>query len=448
MLTVGSLFSGVGGFEQGFEAAGFRTAWQCEIDRDATDVLARHWPDVQRFSDVREIDPADLEPVDVVVFGSPCQGFSVAGRGEGLEDERSGLFHEAVRIIRGVRPAFAVWENVPGAYSANDGRDFGAVLAALAELGALDISWRVLDAQWFGVPQRRRRIFLVADFGGERAASVLFESESVRGDSQASSEARQGFAGDAENGFDSGGIPILSPCLVTTEDGTGASRNVGGTAYIPVPAVAGTLNSSIGRGTGGAHETDFLVLPVSGETVAHCLTAHGGSHGRIDAESETFVVGCNLADSLTVGANQTTGFVGDVVAHVASFSVRHFERALAPVSACKQADTGATGNMLPAVIVANADRGVTHCLTASHGATEDGAGRGTPRAASHDGMSVRRLTPRECEALMGWPAEWTRWRADGREIPDGPRYRMCGNGVVAPVAEWIARRLYGALEVA
>ena len=203
---VGSLFAGVGGFDMGLEAAGFEVAWQVEIDKDAVSVLERHYPSTLRVRDVREAGAHNLTPVDVIAFGSPCQGFSVAGRGAGLEDARSGLFGEAIRIIRELRPAFALWENVPGAYSANDGRDFGAVLAALADIGALDIAWRVLDAQWFGVPQRRRRIFLVADFGGERAASVLFESPSLSGDLASCLEARQGAPGVPASGAGSGGI--------------------------------------------------------------------------------------------------------------------------------------------------------------------------------------------------------------------------------------------------
>ena len=237
-MLIGSLFSGVGGFEQGFESAGFQTAWQCEIDQDASDVLARHWPSVRRYRDVRDVNPAELPPVDVVTFGSPCQDLSVAGKRAGLEGGRSGLFYEAVRIIRGVRPTFALWENVPGAFSSNGGRDFGAVLAALAECGALDISWRVLDAQWFGVPQRRRRIFLVADFGGERAASVLFESEGMHGDSAAGSEAGQGTAGDSADGIGSSGVAFT---LRHNTNGSGSSDNAWNTNYVPI-CIKGAAN--------------------------------------------------------------------------------------------------------------------------------------------------------------------------------------------------------------
>lgn len=414
-FTVGSLFSGVGGFEQGFEAAGFRTAWQCEIDNDAVSVLERHWPDVRRFRDVSEVDPSELEPVDVVVFGSPCQDMSVAGKRGGLAGERSGLFHEAVRIIGGLRPApsLVIWENVPGALSSAGGRDFGAVLDALADIGAVDISWRVLDAQWFGVPQRRRRIFLVADFGGERAASVLFESESVRGDSQASGEARQDAARDAEDGTGSGGV-------------------------------ANSLLSYAGR-----NQLEQTYVPMSGEAVRDCLTAHGGSHGRIDAESETFVVAATWDHLQQTSPVYRSGPVFGAPSHTLhSAGLSVVTHALTTRSGATEDGTGRGTPRVayPAVGFAQNQRGEVVESSYSHQLTAGGGKPGEGYAAVRQGMSVRRLTPRECERLMGYPDDWTRWRADGREIPDGPRYRMCGNGVAAPVAEWVARRAYEALE--
>lgn len=178
MVTHGELFAGIGGFSVGLERAGIQTLWRVEIDADCQAVLRRHYPDGLLFSDVREVGAHNLPPVDVITFGSPCQDLSVAGRRAGLGGERSGLFFEAIRIIRELRPTFAVWENVPGALSSNGRRDFGAALDALAESGAMDIAWGVLDAQWFGVAQRRRRVFVVADFAGERAAEVLLAPES------------------------------------------------------------------------------------------------------------------------------------------------------------------------------------------------------------------------------------------------------------------------------
>jgi len=182
---------------------------------------------MKHLGDICEINGAEIEPVDVITFGSPCQDLSIAGKGAGLDGNRSGLFLQAVRIIKEMRaatngkyPTFAVWENVPGAFSSNNGRDFQKVLQELAKTCDADavipkpnrrwtnagtivgrgwsISWRVQDAQFWGVPQRRRRIALVVDFGGHAAPEILFERKGVQGDSAQSGEAREGTAGDFE----------------------------------------------------------------------------------------------------------------------------------------------------------------------------------------------------------------------------------------------------------
>lgn len=175
-MEFGSLFSGGGLMDLGLEQAGMRCQWQAEIDPHARRVLAHHWPDKPCHKDVRDVGKRNLAPVDLIAFGSPCQDLSVAGKRAGLAGERSSLFHEAIRIVRELRPTFVLWENVPGAFSSHGGRDFGTVIRSFRDIGPCDIAWRVFDAQYFGVPQRRRRIFLVADFGGDRAGEILFES--------------------------------------------------------------------------------------------------------------------------------------------------------------------------------------------------------------------------------------------------------------------------------
>jgi len=202
--TFGSLFAGVGGFDLGLEAAGWKCAWQVEWDKECQQVLAHHWPDVPRWGDVRDVIGSELPRVDLVTFGSPCQDLSVAGKRAGLDGARSGLFYEAIRIIKehrddtnGRYPRFAVWENVVGALSSNHGHDFAAAVDSLAEIGAVDIAWRVLDARWFGVPQRRRRIFVVADFGSEHASALLTEPASVRRHPGSSGTTRADAAADA-----------------------------------------------------------------------------------------------------------------------------------------------------------------------------------------------------------------------------------------------------------
>jgi len=201
-VTHGELFAGISGFGIAFERAGIPAAWRVEIDPNCQKVLKHHYPGDLLLSDIHDCGAHNLDPVDIITFGSPCQDMSVAGKRAGLNGKRSGLFYEAIRIVGELEPTFAIWENVPGAFSSNAGRDFLAVIAAFRELGACDVAWRVLNAQYFGVPQRRRRIFLIADFGGERAGEILFESESLQGDPPESGKAGERIAGAVTGGVD------------------------------------------------------------------------------------------------------------------------------------------------------------------------------------------------------------------------------------------------------
>ena len=244
-----SLFSGVGGFDLGLEAAGLTCVAQVEWDKDCQQVLAHHWPHVPRWGDITDVHGADLPPADVVAFGSPCQDLSVAGNRTGFVDGgRSNLFHQAIRIVKEMRhatadqyPTFVVWENVVGALSSNDGRDFAAVLDAMADCGALDICWRVLNAQHFGVPQRRRRIFVVADLAGERAGQILAEPPSVRRDTDKGQDQRQSAADESGSGTD-------DDCVTFDLSIIGSS------------SVAATLNSGGNRGGFRTEPGEHLVI--------------------------------------------------------------------------------------------------------------------------------------------------------------------------------------------
>jgi len=173
-MTFGSLFAGIGGLDLGLERAGMLCKWQGEIDGYCLKVLEKHWPNVRRYGDVRECGRQNLEPVDLICGGFPCQDVSVAGRRKGLAGSRSGLWFEFHRVLEELRPRWVVIENVPGLLSSRQGRDFALILRGLAELGYLS-AWRILDAQYFGVAQRRRRVFIVGHLGDGRAAQVLFE---------------------------------------------------------------------------------------------------------------------------------------------------------------------------------------------------------------------------------------------------------------------------------
>ena len=229
-LTLGSLFDGSGGFPLAGILAGVTPLWASEIEPFAVRVTTKRLPQMKHYGDVSQMCGADLPPVDIITFGSPCQDMSIAGRRDGLDGSRSSLFYEAIRIVKemrektnGEKPRFIVWENVPGAFSSNKGQDFKAVLEAVigvkepaAQVPAPDkrgwpnadyyvgdgwsVAYRVLDAQWWGVPQRRARIFLVADFAGQSAPEILFESEGVSGYTPQGFRSWQGAAGDSSEG--------------------------------------------------------------------------------------------------------------------------------------------------------------------------------------------------------------------------------------------------------
>jgi len=222
-MNVVSLFTGVGGFDLGLERAGHRIVAQCEADEKARAVLRRHWPDVPIHEDVVTYEPT--ESADLVCGGFPCQDLSVAGKRAGLAGERSGLFFEAARISDLVLRdgGWVLIENVPGLLSSNGGRDFGVVLATLADFGFYDFAWRVLDSRYFGVPQRRRRVFILARRArGRRAAEVLLEPEGGGGNHQAGREAGKGTARTFGVGT-SGTLSSISGGFRTTDlDGQGA----------------------------------------------------------------------------------------------------------------------------------------------------------------------------------------------------------------------------------
>ena len=235
-LTLGSLFDGSGGFPLGGLLAGITPLWASEIEPFPIRVTTKRLPSVKHLGDISTVDGAKVAPVDIITFGSPCTDMSVAGKRAGLDGRQSCLFYQAVRIVKEMRcatdgkyPRFIVWENVPGAFSSNKGEDFKAVLEAVCSVkdesvsvpgppkgkwanagtvvgDGFSLAWRVLDAQFWGIPQRRKRIYLVADFAGGSAGKVLFESEGVSGYSAEGFRAWQGAAGGAAEGAGATGI--------------------------------------------------------------------------------------------------------------------------------------------------------------------------------------------------------------------------------------------------
>jgi site-specific DNA-cytosine methylase len=316
--TLGSLFSGIGGFDLGFEQAGFKTLWQVEKEPFANAVLATHWPKVKRFTDVRKVGKRNLEKVDCIAAGVPCQDVSVAGKRAGLAGARTGLFFEFARILQELRPTWFIFENVPGLFSSNKGRDFAEILRVLMVECGYGVSWRVLDSRYFNVAQRRERVFIVGRFGKPCPAEILFESPSGAGNPAKGRKAWQNIANSltegsgrvGSKGCDDGANNIAG-ALGGGDNGTGRR-----TEYDPNLAV--TLSSGNGdksRYAGRRREDDFNI-------VSHSLT--NSRNGRLDPNGETFV--CNAISPVRGGADDNDAQGNHIVAHALRSADGHHGR--------------------------------------------------------------------------------------------------------------------------
>ena len=288
-LTLGSLFDGSGGFPLGGLLSGITPVWASEIEPFPIRVTTKRLPFMKHYGDVSRMDGRKIEPVDIITFGSPCQNMSIAGRREGLDGSRSSLFYEAVRIVKEMRcatdgryPRYIVWENVPGAFSSNKGADFQSVLEEICSVKGYEIdparperwanageivaddfslAWRVFDAQYWGVPQRRKRIYLVADFAGGSAGKILFESEGVSGYTPQGFRPWQGVAGAFAEGAGASGCVCLNDQggsrIEVTEDvaATLRAENHGHPPCVMGAAGFCTEHSAQARGIGYGEET-------------------------------------------------------------------------------------------------------------------------------------------------------------------------------------------------
>lgn len=325
MMTLGSLFDGSGGFPLGGLLAGITPVWASEIEPFPIRVTTKRLPFMKHYGNVSEMDGGKVEPVDIITFGSPCQDMSVAGKRAGLEGSRSNLFYEAVRIIKEMRkatggeyPKWACWENVPGAFSSSGGEDFRCVLESLC--GVIDesvsipkpkkwanageilgdgysLAWRVLDAQFWGVPQRRKRIYLVADFTGGCAGKVLFESE--------------GLSGYSAEGFRSWqrAARSFTPCAGATGfDGCNGSLTEEASSTLGVDCVmesagfctgpldvAQTVSSTFGMG--GNNQPFVVETPKTLKIRSGC---EGGGKGALIQDNKSATLGCNNDQTIFV----------------------------------------------------------------------------------------------------------------------------------------------------
>lgn len=338
-LTLGSLFDGSGGFPLGGLISGITPLWASEIEPFPIRVTTKRLPQITHYGDVSELSGAEVPPVDIITFGSPCQDMSVAGKRSGLDGERSSLFYQAVRIVKEMRcktngkyPRFVVWENVPGAFSSNKGEDFKAVLEEICKIKDEHISvpqsgkwtnageivgeqfslaWRVLDAQYWGVPQRRKRIYLVADFAGQCAGKILFESEGVSGYPPKGICPWQGTAGDFEGCTGAAGTVCLNDqggnrmdvtegmtCTLRAESNHPPlvfENHSQDTRYTGPLEQAPTVSSTYG--TGGNNQPFVLETPKTLKIRSGC---EGGGKGALIQDDLSATLGCNNDQTLFV----------------------------------------------------------------------------------------------------------------------------------------------------
>ena len=451
-ITMGSLFSGSGGFELAGSKCGIKPVWASEIEPFPILVTTTRFPDMEHFGDIKKMDGRLIPKVDIITGGSPCQDMSIAGKREGLDGSRSNLFREQIRIVKeiresdeadgktgsDIRPRFMVWENVPGAFSSNKGEDFRCVLEEICRVTDAEVSiprppkgkwrgqgtimgdgysvaWRTLDAQYWGVPQRRKRIYLVADFGGGTAPEILFEQDSLRGDTKESSKERKDTATGAEDGsyksdeanderlnnsikaFHITQDPIsmkISPCLTQGNSNTGQAT-IG--VVIPIMDKASrykSQKSANGFGVGDEDDPAYTLTTADRHSIAYSIDRAAFNQG-VNAKYDIGIAQTIVAKGPGAVAHET----------YAMQSFGEYKRS-GKASSIKQRDCKDATDLVVAFEPGTVSRVGGHYY-------EDGKA-GTIRAKPGDNQQtiindyiVRRLTPTECGRLQGFPDGWT-----------------------------------------
>jgi DNA (cytosine-5)-methyltransferase 1 len=441
-MKFGSVCSGIEAASVAWHPLGWQAAWLSEIEPFPSAVLAHHYPTVPNLGDMtllpERIASGEVEAPDLFCGGTPCQAFSVAGLRNSLDDARGNLSLTFVEIANaidnrrldaGLVPAIIFWENVPGVLNTKDNA-FGCFLGALAgEDAALDpagkrwtnagcvygpqraVAWRVLDAQYFGVAQRRQRVFVVASARDDfDPAAVLFESEGVRRDTAPSREAGESAAASAGSGFDSDGLQrTVGALCADTHPGAYSGQD----AYTGrlIPQIVGAIDCRIGaQRAQNAQAGHMLPTPIHDQA-----TRHAGKNGE-----KTMGKGNGLGIGQP-GDPMNTLTKGD--RHAVAYNI-----------------SPGKGELKDDIHVTDAHVSKTIDASGSNPAMHQGG------AAIVQTMAVRRLTPVECERLQGFPDGYTNipWRKKP-ESPDGPRYKALGNSWAVPVVAWIARRIEGHL---
>ena len=392
-MKYGSVCSGVEAATAAWHPLGWKPQWFSEIEKFPSAVLEHHYPDVPNLGDMTQFKEWPIDrSIDLLVGGTPCQSFSVAGLRKGLDDPRGNLMLTYLAIAAQYQPKWLVWENVPGVLSSQRGRDFGTFLGALGQLG-YGFAYRVLDAQYFGVAQRRRRVFVVGYLGDwRRAAAVLFERESLSGNPAPSREEGQKAA-------------------PTVTQGAPFSRT--GNQRVEVEAI---VAQCLTTRTGSAYDPTTETLPIGWSEELNALTdlqptiQRGGAGGRHEGVMLPIAFGA-----------QNSASQGDSVSNEVTPTL---DKSKTPAVAFQPA---------------------ADCLTASYATKWNGNASATNGSLfAAQSSAVRRLTPTECERLQGFPDNFTRipWRnKPAEDCPDGPRYKAMGNSMAVPVMRWIGERI-------
>jgi DNA (cytosine-5)-methyltransferase 1 len=425
-MRYGSVCSGIEAATVAWASLHWKPAFFSEVESFPRAVLGHHYPTVPRHGDFTTIQEHDYDPIDLLIGGTPCQSFSIAGLRKGFADQRGNLTLEFIRLAQRLSPRWLVWENVPGILSQDRGRAFAAFLGGLAECG-YGFAYRVLDAQYFGVPQRRRRVFLVAHLGDWRpAAAVLFEPESLCRD--------------------------LTP-----------GRQAGEKAAAAIGARS--------QGSGGGRtdvESDLRAYGGNNQTGAIDLATAVNSHDRIDFASETFVTHTlrgNGFDASEDGTGRGTPLIPIAFScKDCAADAGHAAPTLRAMTHHRShANAGGQLAVLQPYTLAIRGReeqsrfeyrqdGIANALlTPNGGRAGIGVGAvacfggrhiaGKARFTAPKPMVVRRLTPRECERLQGFPDDYTLVSHRGKPAADGPRYKALGNSFAVPVVRWIGERI-------
>ena len=449
-----SLCSGIEAATVAWHPLGWEAVAYSEIERFPSEVLAHHYPSTPNLGDMTKFKEWNFESdVDLLVGGTPCQSFSVAGLRKGLDDPRGNLMLTYLAIADKYRPRWLVWENVPGVLSSNGGKDFGVFLGALGELG-YGFAYRVLDAQYFGVAQRRRRVFVVGYLGDWRAAAaVLFERHSLQGHLAPSREKRQSITASVASGV-----------AISDYD------------------VAGTLDKGIpGRGIGHNGNYDSQVVSIAKKWPAEISSTLDTTFGaKQGLEDQHVNAGCPMfvpAQPIVVdraafnqGENAQYKFRAEHSETMDSLVARGPHAVLQPIPIHDQATRHAgkngdknmgKGNGLgvghpgePMNTLTKGDRHAVaqpvHCVDMGGNKGLNGGGilkelsqplSTNESHAIQQAMAVRRLTPVECERLQGFGDNYTDIKSKGKPTPDGPRYKALGNSMAVPVMAWIGQRI-------